>query len=99
MFLICSPGGRDPWRGLEPILAHSHALPGQWKEGYKHKRESGHRTELDLETLVFTRGRAFPLSWLASRLKCPRCGCWRVAVVFDATPIRQATTCREQTQR
>jgi hypothetical protein len=52
-------------------------------EGYKHKRECGYRAELDLKTLVCTRGRAFPLALLASRLKCPRCGCPQVAVLFD----------------
>src|SRR6478672_2834192 len=37
-------------------------------------RECNYRKELDLETLVWTRGRAFPLSRLESRLRCPRCG-------------------------
>jgi hypothetical protein len=52
-------------------------------EGYKHKRECGYRAELDLKTLICTRGREFPLALLAGRLKCPRCGYRRVAVVFD----------------
>lgn len=52
--------------------------------GLKHKRECGYRAELDLETLVCTRGRAFPLARLADRLRCPRCGCRRVAVMFSA---------------
>lgn len=55
--------------------------------GLKHKRECGFRAELDMDTLVCTRGRAFPLAWLASRLKCPRCGCRRMSVMFD--PPRQ----------
>lgn len=37
-------------------------------------RECTYRRELDLETLVCTRGRALPLSRLESRLRCPRCG-------------------------
>lgn len=37
---------------------------------------------LDLKTLVATRGRAFPVNLLQSRLKCPQCGDRRVAVVF-----------------
>lgn len=41
-----------------------------------------HSMHLDLETLVATRGHAFPLSMLQSRLKCPRCGDRRVMVVF-----------------
>jgi len=36
-------------------------------------RECSYRRELDIETLVWTRGRAFPLSRLESRLR-PRCG-------------------------
>ena len=39
--------------------------------------------ELDLHTLVCTRGRNFPMARIADRLCCPRCGCRRVAVVFD----------------
>ena len=32
------------------------------REGLKHERECGYRTELDMQTLVCTRGRDFPLS-------------------------------------
>jgi Zn finger protein HypA/HybF involved in hydrogenase expression len=39
-------------------------------------------TELDLKTLVWTRGEQFPLDQLESRLKCPRCGSRRVKVIF-----------------
>lgn len=53
------------------------------RQGLKHKRECGFRRELDVETLVITRGRDFPLARLADRLRCPRCGCRRIAVVFD----------------
>jgi hypothetical protein len=52
------------------------------REGLKHKRECGFRTKLDMETLVCTRGRAFPLARIAERLRCPRCGCRRVGVMF-----------------
>jgi hypothetical protein len=38
---------------------------------------------LDMKTLVWTRGEAFPLDQLASRLKCPRCGNRNVQVVFE----------------
>lgn len=50
--------------------------------GLKHKRECGYRTDLDMETLVCTRGRDFPLALLAERLRCPRCGCRRISVAF-----------------
>jgi hypothetical protein len=43
--------------------------------------------DLDLETLIWTRGREFPLSWLESRLKCPRCGSRRVTVLFQPALI------------
>jgi hypothetical protein len=58
-------------------------------EGAKSIRECEARIELDLDTLVWTRGTAFPVSLLEGRLKCPRCGSRRVVVLFDlpATPI------------
>lgn len=56
------------------------------REGLKQRRRCEYRTELDLETLVCTRGRDFPLARIAERLRCPRCGCRRVAVMFSASP-------------
>ena len=41
------------------------------------------RIELDMPTLVWTRGEAFPLDQLASRLKCPKCGLMKVRVYFE----------------
>lgn len=38
--------------------------------------------ELDMETLVATRGRDFPLARLAMRLRCPACGSPSVSVAF-----------------
>ena len=52
------------------------------REGMKHKRDCGFRADLDMQTLVCTRGRDFPLARIAERLRCPRCGCRRVAVMF-----------------
>jgi hypothetical protein len=46
-------------------------------------RECNYRKELDMETLVWTRGRAFPLSRLESRLRCPRCGSRHVVVLYE----------------
>jgi hypothetical protein len=46
-------------------------------------RECNYRKELDIETLVWTRGRAFPLSRLESRLRCPRCGSRYVVVLYQ----------------
>jgi hypothetical protein len=46
-------------------------------------RECNYRKELDMETLVWTRGRGFPLSRLESRLRCPRCGSRSVVVLYE----------------
>jgi hypothetical protein len=46
--------------------------------------------ELDMRTLVWTRGELFPLDHLESRLKCPRCGSLRVTVVFEIPNQLQA---------
>jgi hypothetical protein len=43
------------------------------REGLKTVRECKAAFRLDLETLVWTRGGAFPVSQLEGRLKCPRC--------------------------
>lgn len=37
----------------------------------------------DVETLLWTRGRAFPISSLETRMKCPRCGSRRVSIAFE----------------
>jgi hypothetical protein len=50
----------------------------------KSSRQCRYRKELDLETLVWTRGRAFPLSRLESRLRCPHCGSRDIRVLFEA---------------
>jgi len=46
-------------------------------------RECGYRKELDMETLVWTRGRSFPPSHLESRLRCPRCDSRDVVVLYQ----------------
>ena len=37
--------------------------------------------ELDVKTLMWTRGERFPLEMLASRLRCPKCGQEKVRVM------------------
>jgi hypothetical protein len=37
----------------------------------------------DIDTLLWTRGRGFPLADLGSRMKCPRCGSRRISVAFE----------------
>ena len=46
-------------------------------------RKCVYRKQLDLETLVATRGPNFPLGRLEGRLMCPSCGNRRVTVVFE----------------
>jgi hypothetical protein len=65
------------------------------REGMKSKRECHYTRELDLETLVWTRGANFPLSSLDGRLMCPRCRSRRVVVMFQPpTMSRSAITPR-----
>jgi hypothetical protein len=58
------------------------------RDGMKRVRECVYRAELDLQTLIWTRG-DFPLTMLESRLKCPRCGSRRVRVAFTVPPSSQ----------
>lgn len=52
------------------------------REAMKSVRECVYGAELDLPTLVWTRGASFPLARLESRLKCPQCGSRRVRLAF-----------------
>jgi DNA-directed RNA polymerase subunit RPC12/RpoP len=68
------------------------------QEAMVRTRECVYRHELDLETLVWTRGATYPLARLESRLKCPRCGSRRVALLFHVPtiPKEKAATLRER---
>jgi hypothetical protein len=48
--------------------------------------------DLDLPTLVWTRGRDFPIGSIATRMKCIRCGSRFVSVAMEppASPMAQA---------
>jgi hypothetical protein len=63
-------------------------------DGMRSIRACAYSYELDLKTLIWTRCRAFPLSDLASRLKCPSCGSRRVALVFHMPKEPQAVKAR-----
>jgi hypothetical protein len=57
----------------------------------RHKRiaiECDTSIELDMATLVWTRGSKFPLDQLHGRLKCPNCGERRVKVYFEVPGAR-----------
>jgi hypothetical protein len=64
------------------------------REGLKHRRSCSYRAELDMATLVATRGRDFPLARLAQRLRCPRCGCRDIAVLFSPHTTLNAAAVR-----
>ena len=53
----------------------------------KSRRECHYTRELNLETLVWTRGPNFPLSSLHGRLMCPRCRSRRVVVMFQPPTV------------
>jgi hypothetical protein len=67
---------------MEKRLAHHSPMRLGKRDSMKSIRECTQSAELDLRTLVWTRGAAFPLADLASRLKCPRCGSRRVSILF-----------------
>lgn len=52
------------------------------RDGMKSVRECITSSELDLRTLIWTRGADMPLWMLAERMKCPSCGARRVLVSF-----------------
>ena len=61
------------------------------RDGMKSIRECDHRAELDMKTLVWTRGPNFPLSQLAGRFMCTRCGSRRGAVAFEVLRPRNVS--------
>ena len=77
----------------KPIVTLGQAYEAGWrvnarcahgkKRGMKQMPECYENAELDLETLVWTRGQGFPLQDLWSRLKCPHCWSRRITVLFD----------------
>jgi hypothetical protein len=54
-----------------------------YRESTRSIRKCVYRKQLDLDTLVATRGPNFPLSRLESRLMYPSCGNRTVTVVFE----------------
>jgi hypothetical protein len=50
------------------------------REGLKSVRACIGNVELDVASLLWTRGRDFPIAMLSSRLRCPVCGSRKVSV-------------------
>jgi hypothetical protein len=71
------------------------------RDAMKSIRECVRGAELDLESLVWTRGPSFPIADLASRMKCPKCGSRRVRITFDVPkePTAAAATASHWTKR
>lgn len=67
------------------------------REGLKSVRDCHFAYDLDMNTLVWTRGKNFPLALLASRLKCPRCGSSRVSLIFHVPKEPNSATAAEWT--
>jgi hypothetical protein len=65
---------------------------GGYREGTRSMRRCVYRKQLELETLVCTRGPNFPLSRLETRLMCPACGNPRVTVVFEPPTNAQVSS-------
>jgi hypothetical protein len=53
------------------------------REDLKSVRPCGQRHELDVQTLIRTRGTAFPISMLSERMKCPGVPDQRVVVTLS----------------
>ena len=60
-----------------------------YREGTRSMRRCTYRKQLDLDTLVCTRGPNFPLSRLETRLMCPASGSRSVTVVFEPPSNRE----------
>lgn len=56
---------------------------GPYTKGMQRGRECNWSYLADMETLVLTRGRDFPISLLRERVRCPRCGSRRLRVMFS----------------
>jgi hypothetical protein len=61
------------------------------REGRKSIRQCTASIRLDLESLIWMRGAAFPISMLEGRLKCPRCGSRRASSrkTEPASPVQE----------
>jgi hypothetical protein len=68
------------------------------REGLKSVRECMGTLAVDLQTMMWTRGRAFPLDSIAARMKCPVCGSRKVRVLWDpprgGMPVRMRKDAR-----
>ena len=66
------------------------------RDAMKRRRECVAGAKLDLQTLMWTRGRDFPLSSLEARMKCPTCGSRKVRIMYDVPPTTQQVRAQSQ---
>jgi hypothetical protein len=65
---------------------HARCIDGQ--VGYtRSTAKCRYQAELDVETLVWTRGRNMSLAGLNDRMMCPRCGSRRINLIFEPPTI------------
>jgi hypothetical protein len=74
---------RNPGSSFAGRLGHQAPLRPWDQRGIVKIDASRYTAQLDVNTLVCARGRAFPLSMLASRMMCPNCGERRVLLTFE----------------
>ena len=77
----------------KPIVTLGQAYEAGWRvnvrcnhgpmRGMKRTAPCMERSELDMETLIWTRGEGFLLENLGSRMKCPNCWSRRIFVLFN----------------
>ena len=69
------------------------------RDGMKSIRQCIYRSELDMKTLVWTRGPNFPLSRTPKPAMCPECGSRRVSLLFDVPKLPVAVRAKRATER
>ena len=77
---------------------HARCIDGH-VEYTRSKAKCRYQAELNLETLVWTRGRNMPLATLGDRIMCPRCGNRRVNLIFEPPPVAGRAQGRASTLR
>jgi hypothetical protein len=74
---------------------HAKCVDGRMDQTHS-TRKCNYTRELNLETLVWTRGRRMLLSDLNTRMMCPRCRSRRISIIYDPKPtvqVRAADSC------
>jgi hypothetical protein len=68
---------------------HAKCIDGRVDQTHS-TRKCHYMRELNIETLVWTRGRKMPISDLKDRMMCPQCGGRRISIIFDPKPSVRA---------